>query len=1203
MRFLADIGIFAPPLNKLGRRGMLTNKRIARIIQSPFFDDKFYSQRYGVKGRLKGAKHYFYTGWKLGFDPSASFSTVGYLQLHPDVAAARLNPLDHYLRHGCGEGRRIAEAQKGVNGRDLPTDRGGLVPEGSKAASSEITSYSKEHCEEARALFSAEYYMSHYPDLVGSVTEPFRHFLEHGWKEHRNPSERFDTAFYLSSNPDVNNAGICPLLHFVAHGRTELRPVVPCDRLIFDLKDPPANELNFWNDGKIHIGVHAHVFFPELIGELYLALSSLPRTARVRLTTVTEGDRRYIENFVSNKRPHWSYDVQLAERSGRDIGPLFKNCVELWNSTDYMLHIHTKRSQHTTFGDAWRRYLFDQCLGSAELINEILKTFDGDGKVAMVYPENFYEIKKFVGLNGNGERLRSLCKALGYSFEVERLRDYAAGSMSWFRSSAYSELVKYLKDFDAFDAVESIEGTLAHVLERAFAAVPRAAGLTTCSYATTRRVRLDYSAVTRLLPIYTEQHNARWMRDTPRIAVNEPVALAPRVPYFNRESLNIHWVIPSFGEGAGGHMTIFRFVEFFEKCGHRQTIWIQNALNFRAPIDALRAIRQHYRPIGDRVFVRFLPACPEQLSGDVLIATDCWTAYPVASAKRFKERFYFIQDYEVEFHPAGANRLVAAQTYKFGFAGLCAGPWLLHKAKEHGMWARQWDLAADETYYFPPGQHTKQADRRPTQIAFYARTNTPRRAVELGFTAFEQLANLGYQFHVHYFGSEGDLSAQGYEATDHGIVSAEKLGELYRRCDIGVVFSATNYSLIPLEMMACALPVVELDTESVRAVFTEDELVMAQPTPPAIARSIAKLIDSSELRDRLSQNGLRTAGRYNWEQSARQVESAILERLLERGSKEIVPLQICSPNIATCRKVSVFIPVKDGGPFFEKVIDRILGQNTDFDFDFLVIDSGSTDGTLDLLKRKAKKHANFRFEEIAGRDFQHGRTRNLGISQTDGEYIAITTADALPSDELWLRRLISGFRKGKCVAGVTGRHLAYPEHGPFLARDMNASFDHFRNLGDLYSFEIPLSSMIYPGGIEWQMITQFYSDNNSAMSRAIWKLLPYPEIDFGEDMVWAWEALKLGFEKAYVDNAVVYHSHAWALRKAEDWYAIEGKFWKEFFGFDIVENPKDQLMGWNARDNIFAIQEKVSAKLLNRQLKMNHACIFGRARGAATVPN
>jgi O-antigen biosynthesis protein len=108
---------------------------------------------------------------------------------------------------------------------------------------------------------------------------------------------------------------------------------------------------------------------------------------------------------------------------------------------------------------------------------------------------------------------------------------------------------------------------------------------------------------------------------------------------------------------------------------------------------------------------------------------------------------------------------------------------------------------------------------------------------------------------------------------------------------------------------------------------------------------------------------------------------------------------------------------------------------------------------------------------------------------------------------------------------VIGRHRAYPEHGPFVARDLNAMFDRLADFGPLYFLEQGLPSFIYPAGLHWQMTLQFYSDNNSAMARSVWKVIPYPEIDWGEDQVRAWEMLRAGFHKAYIDDACVFHSH------------------------------------------------------------------------------
>ncbi|NDW01316.1 rhamnan synthesis F family protein [Salipiger sp. PrR002] len=74
------------------------------IRNSRFFDAGWYRQSYAdVRG--DAARHYLKTGALVGYDPGPEFSTQGYLAANPDVAAAGLNPLLHYERHGRAEGR------------------------------------------------------------------------------------------------------------------------------------------------------------------------------------------------------------------------------------------------------------------------------------------------------------------------------------------------------------------------------------------------------------------------------------------------------------------------------------------------------------------------------------------------------------------------------------------------------------------------------------------------------------------------------------------------------------------------------------------------------------------------------------------------------------------------------------------------------------------------------------------------------------------------------------------------------------------------------------------------------------------------------------------------------------------------------------------------------------------------------------------
>ncbi len=77
------------------------------------------------------------------------------------------------------------------------------------------------------ALFDAAWYRSHYPDVAQSGIDPIMHYLEHGYKEGRDPGPLFSTEDYYKANPDVFHLGVDPLLHYIRHGKKEGRVVRP----------------------------------------------------------------------------------------------------------------------------------------------------------------------------------------------------------------------------------------------------------------------------------------------------------------------------------------------------------------------------------------------------------------------------------------------------------------------------------------------------------------------------------------------------------------------------------------------------------------------------------------------------------------------------------------------------------------------------------------------------------------------------------------------------------------------------------------------------------------------------------------------------------------------------------------------------------------------------------------------------------------
>ena len=79
-------------------------------------------------------------------------------------------------------------------------------------------------------LFNKKWYLKTYPDVKKAKLDPFKHYMNEGWKEGRNPSKNFDTNAYLTAHQDVKKAQKNPLWHYLKYGQKE-------GRKIFSVKD------------------------------------------------------------------------------------------------------------------------------------------------------------------------------------------------------------------------------------------------------------------------------------------------------------------------------------------------------------------------------------------------------------------------------------------------------------------------------------------------------------------------------------------------------------------------------------------------------------------------------------------------------------------------------------------------------------------------------------------------------------------------------------------------------------------------------------------------------------------------------------------------------------------------------------------------------------------------------------------------------
>ena len=285
-----------------------------------------------------------------------------------------------------------------------------------------------------------------------------------------------------------------------------------------------------------------------------------------------------------------------------------------------------------------------------------------------------------------------------------------------------------------------------------------------------------------------------------------------------------------------------------------------------------------------------------------------------------------------------------------------------------------------------------------------------------------------------------------------------------------------------------------------------------------------------------------------------------LQEINQEPFKSSVEIAASSEEIETAAsdslesdvRASVVILTKNAGVIFKEVLVSALTQDVPWNYEVIVIDSGSTDGTLDFVRQ----HPEARLVELQPTEFGHGKTRNFGVSISKGKYVAMLTHDAKPLNSQWLSNLVAPFEKDPHVAGVFGRHKAYPDHSAYIKRDMELHFDGFLQWPAIMGIEDPARYMREEG---YRQVLHFFSDNNACLRKSVWEKIPYPNVNFAEDQLWAKAIMEAGYKRAYANDAVVYHSHDYSIKDTFRRSFDESRALKTLFGYDLCPSAKHGL--------------------------------------------
>jgi rhamnosyltransferase len=176
-------------------------------------------------------------------------------------------------------------------------------------------------------------------------------------------------------------------------------------------------------------------------------------------------------------------------------------------------------------------------------------------------------------------------------------------------------------------------------------------------------------------------------------------------------------------------------------------------------------------------------------------------------------------------------------------------------------------------------------------------------------------------------------------------------------------------------------------------------------------------------------------------------------------------------------------------------------------WELIVVDSGSTDGSCDLIRQFAPVH----FIQIRPEEYHPSRVLNRGMSLSRADWVVFINADATPQGPNWLRPLAEALQDPK-TAAVFGRQIPRPDCPAVYAHD------YYRCFGERRESE------------NWE---HFFSMVSSGLRKDIWSRRGFrEEMQYSEDDEYTRWCRQQGYRIVYCPESVVMHSHNYTAGQA-----------------------------------------------------------------------
>jgi len=225
--------------------------------------------------------------------------------------------------------------------------------------------------------------------------------------------------------------------------------------------------------------------------------------------------------------------------------------------------------------------------------------------------------------------------------------------------------------------------------------------------------------------------------------------------------------------------------------------------------------------------------------------------------------------------------------------------------------------------------------------------------------------------------------------------------------------------------------------------------------------------------------------------------------------------------------VSLLLLTRNGAATLPRVLASIRSQTVTFPIEIVAVDSGSSDGTVELLRGQAD-----RLIEIHESAFNHATTRNVGVEACKAPLVVFLVQDAEPESANWLARLAAPLLAddparhaaggARALAGTYARQIPRSDASAvvrayLLRYPATDSIPRRQSIADQAAFDA-----LSPAE---RLAACTFDNVCSCIRREVWERHPFRRTPIAEDLAWAKDVMLAGFDLAYVPEAAVLHSH------------------------------------------------------------------------------